>query len=63
MTTPKTSEVDHHKGSEPIVSEIDGFRGRLISSDHADYDIARQVWNGAIDRRPRADVPALVHER
>jgi FAD/FMN-containing dehydrogenase len=32
--------------------EIDGFRGRLISAGHPDYDIARAVWNGAIDRRP-----------
>ncbi|MFG2821591.1 FAD-binding oxidoreductase [Kitasatospora sp. NPDC048365] len=33
--------------------EIDGFRGRLITVDHADYDTARAVWNGAVDRRPR----------
>jgi FAD/FMN-containing dehydrogenase len=48
--------------------EIDGFRGRLISAEHADYDSARAVWNGAIDRHPRlvarcvgtADVVAAV---
>ncbi|TVL90310.1 FAD-binding oxidoreductase [Streptomyces sp. SAJ15] len=48
--------------------EIDGFRGRLITADHSDYDTARAVWNGAVDRRPRliarcsgtADVAAAV---
>ena len=48
--------------------EIDGFRGQLITADHADYDTARAVWNGAVDRRPRliarcsgtADVAAAV---
>jgi FAD/FMN-containing dehydrogenase len=33
--------------------EIDGFRGQLITADNADYDTARAVWNGAVDRRPR----------
>ncbi|MGQ0805697.1 MAG: FAD-binding oxidoreductase [Actinomycetota bacterium] len=32
--------------------EIDGFRGELITAHHADYDTARAVWNGTIDRRP-----------
>ncbi len=48
--------------------EIDGFRGQLITADHSDYDTARAVWNGAVDRRPRliarcsgtADVAAAV---
>ena len=67
MTTSTTAEVGHG-GKAPTVVEIDGFRGRLISADHAEYDIARVVWNGAIDRRPRliarcigtADVVAAV---
>ncbi len=50
------------------VMEVDGFRGELITPDHPDYDSARAVWNGAVDRRPRviarcsgsADVAAAV---
>jgi FAD/FMN-containing dehydrogenase len=67
MTTPTPATVGR-RIQEPTATEIDGFRGRLISADHADFDIARAVWNGAIDRRPRliarcigtADVVAAV---
>jgi FAD/FMN-containing dehydrogenase len=34
--------------------QIDGFRGALITPDRPDYETARAVWNGAVDRRPRA---------
>jgi FAD/FMN-containing dehydrogenase len=52
----------------PAELEIPGFRGELIAARHADYDVARAVWNGKIDVRPRlitrctgaADVVAAV---
>jgi FAD/FMN-containing dehydrogenase len=43
MTTPTTEAA----------GTIDGLRGELITPNHADYDAARAVWNGAVDRRPR----------
>jgi FAD/FMN-containing dehydrogenase len=63
-----TTENIRHGNKQPAVVEIDGFRGRLITADHTDYDTARAVWNAAIDRRPRliarcigtADVVAAV---
>ena len=31
---------------------IAGFQGTLIGPAHAEYETARRVWNGMIDRRP-----------
>jgi FAD/FMN-containing dehydrogenase len=52
----------------PTAMQIPGLRGDLIAPDHHDYDDARTVWNGTVDRRPRliarcsgtADVAAAV---
>jgi FAD/FMN-containing dehydrogenase len=67
MTTP-TTWTDSRGTDQQTKVKIDGLRGRLITASDADYDIARAVWNGAIDRRPRliarclgtADVVATV---
>ena len=48
----KTLEVGQ-RSKELAVVEIDGFRGRLLGAQSSDYDSARALWNGAIDRRPR----------
>ena len=68
MTTPRTEALGR-ASREPSIVEIDGFRGRLIRAGSPDYDTARAVWNGAIDRRPRliarcigvADVIAAIN--
>jgi FAD/FMN-containing dehydrogenase len=52
----------------PTTMQIPGFRGDLVAPDHPDYDDARAVWNGTVDRSPRliarcrgtADVAAAV---
>jgi FAD/FMN-containing dehydrogenase len=43
----------------PTAMQIPGFRGDLIAPDHRDYDDARALWNGTVDRRPRLIVRCL----
>ncbi|MGY1640582.1 FAD-binding oxidoreductase [Geodermatophilus sp. SYSU D00703] len=51
MTTPAGEHVGRLR-EEVATMEIDGFRGELIAAGHAEYDTARAVWNGMIERRP-----------
>jgi FAD/FMN-containing dehydrogenase len=52
----------------PTATQILGFRGEVIRPGHDEYDDARVVWNGTVDRHPRliarcrstADVVAAV---
>ena len=67
MSTP-THPQARELGKEATALEIDGFGGHLVEAGHAEYDTARAVWNGVIDRHPRliarcggaADVVAAV---
>ncbi len=52
----------------PSTVDVPGFRGLLITPEDPEYDDARAVWNGTVDRHPRliarctgaADVAAAV---
>jgi FAD/FMN-containing dehydrogenase len=52
ITKPKDVGVGQLGGTGPS-GEIPGFRGALIRPQHAEYDGARSVWNGSVDRRPQ----------
>ncbi len=81
MTT-RTEQLEHHTStarsntgttvtldSAPIDAFAAGLQGDLLRPDHPDYDSARRVWNGMIDKHPvliarcrsTADVVAAVN--
>jgi FAD/FMN-containing dehydrogenase len=37
---------------EPAALLAEHMRGEVITSGHPEYDVARRIWNGMIDRRP-----------
>ena len=39
-------------GEEAINGLKSAMRGRLLRKDHPDYDNARRIWNGMVDKRP-----------
>jgi hypothetical protein len=52
MTAPTSQRIGQPSDTVTRM-EIPGFRGALIAAEHADYDDARALWNGIVDRRPR----------
>ena len=56
MTSTPTPQVGFLLNEEAIKSLRTALRGQLILPDHADYDSARTVWNGMIDKHPAAIV-------
>src|ERR687886_2658433 len=51
-------QITTNTGTEAVLDDslVEGFRsslrGELLHLDDADYEDARRVWNGMIDKRP-----------
>ena len=56
---PRLSEPGHQRGRHGLEAFAAGLHGCVIGPDAPDYDEARAIWNGMIDRRPA--VIALRH--
>jgi FAD/FMN-containing dehydrogenase len=54
LTTPGGQNA--HLDSSALASFEEGLGGEVIYPGHGDYEAARKVWNGMIDRRPGAIV-------
>jgi FAD/FMN-containing dehydrogenase len=53
------STVLYHQHLESFLNQ---FRGQIIQPDHAEYETARRVWNGVIDKYPALIVRPVDHD-
>src|SRR6266850_1862772 len=51
-TTDGLEPEDYTLNGTHLAGLRQSFRGELIDREHANYDVARRVWNGNVDRRP-----------
>ena len=49
---PMTVQASEALGAETIEGLATSVRGAVVRPGDADYDDARAIWNGLIDRRP-----------
>jgi FAD/FMN-containing dehydrogenase len=57
MTFARTLSGDHVSLEAPVIDAFAGrLAGRVLVESAADYEQARRVWNGLIDKRPAAIV-------
>jgi FAD/FMN-containing dehydrogenase len=55
MTAEPMNETDVGGVSDALLDHLrTSLRGEVIDPQHPDYDTARSIWNGLIDRRPGA---------
>jgi FAD/FMN-containing dehydrogenase len=52
MTTTESTHATSMAESELVETLRTALRGTVIDRSHSDYDSARRVWNGLIDRHP-----------
>jgi FAD/FMN-containing dehydrogenase len=54
MATQPTSSTQLAAPTHLAAALAERMSGEVIAADHAEYEAARQVWNGMIDKRPVA---------
>ena len=52
MSTVMSENLFASRGQSAIGDLRTRLRGRVLQSEDPEYDMARAIWNGMIDRRP-----------